>query len=190
MMRRTIIIVMGLLLTPILNLSAQEQSTDEASREYFTDLELVTQDGEPVRFYSDVLRDQVVVISFIFTNCMDACPLITQKMRIARDMLGSELGSKLRLVSISIDPERDTPEAMKQFAEDQGADGNWLFLTGAPENIKQIVMKLGQHSPDVNAHSTLLIAGNVNQRHWTKIPPMAGPEGVAASLRALLEEPI
>jgi protein SCO1/2 len=189
-MRKLTIIAVALLLSPMMSASGQQPSADEASREYFTDLELLTQYGEPVRFYTDVLKDQVVVISFIFTNCMDACPLITEKMRAARELLGDELGSRLRLVSISIDPLNDTPEAMKEFAEQHRADGNWLFLTGVPENIEQIVKKLGQHSPDVSAHSTMLIAGNVKDRHWMKIPPMAGPEGVAASLRVLLEEAI
>ena len=187
-MRKPMIIAAALLMSPLTGVSGQQPSTDDASREYFTDLELLTQYGEPVRFYSDVLKDQVVVISFIFTSCMDACPLITEKLRAARELLGEELGAKLRLVSVSIDPINDTPEAMKEFAEQHSADGNWLFLTGVPENVERIVKKLGQDSPDVSAHSTMLIAGNVKDRHWMKIPPMAGPEGVAASLRVLLEE--
>ena len=186
-MRRMIIGILALFIVPLISQSAEAPSADEASREYFTDLPLVTQHGEEVQFYTDVLKDQVVLISFIFTYCPSACPLITQKMRAARDLLGEELGADLRLVSISIDPERDTPEAMKEFAERQQADGNWLFLTGAPENINQIVQRLGQYNPDVEMHSTLLIAGNVNARHWTKIPPMEGPAGVAESLRSLIE---
>lgn len=186
-MRTMIIGILGLIAVALSSQSAEPLSADQAAREYFTDLALVTQDGEEMRFYSDVLKDQVVLISFIYTNCQGACPLITQKMRAARDLVGEDLGTDLRLISISIDPERDTPEAMKAFAAAHQADGNWLFLTGAPENVNEVVRKLGQYKPDVESHSTLLIAGNVNHQHWIKIPPMAGPVGVAENLRSLLD---
>jgi len=186
-MRTIIIGLLALFIALPIGQSAQLPSSEEASREYFTDLVLLTQNGEEVRFFTDVLKDHVVLVSFIFTNCESACPLITEKMSAARDMLGEEFGGNLRLISISIDPERDTPQAMKEFAAHHQADGNWMFLTGARENIDQVVKKLGQYSADVEAHSTVLIVGNVNQSHWMKIPPMAGPGGVAQSLRALIE---
>jgi protein SCO1 len=163
------------------------EDADAVSRDYFTDTYLLTQDGEEVRFYSDVLKDQIVVINFIFTNCQGACPLITQKLRMAREQLGEETASKIRFISISIDPTRDTPAAMREFAKAQNADGNWVFLTGAQENIDLVVKKLGQYYPDVEEHSTLVIAGNVKTRLWMKIPPQAQAAGVAAKLRQLVD---
>jgi protein SCO1/2 len=126
---------------------------EEKARSYFTDLPVVTQDGETMRFYSDVLKDQVVLIAFIFTNCGDACPLITEKMVQSRAALEGELGQKVRFISLSVDPERDTPEAMKAFAAKHGADQpNWLFLTGDPQNVNFIVKRLGQYTEEVEAH--------------------------------------
>jgi len=160
-------------------------SHDEQSREYFTDLTLYNQDGEPVRFYTDVLKDQLVVLNFIFTNCGSACPMMTEKMRVARGLMSPELAARVRYVSISIDPKRDSPKAMKEFAERHHADGNWVFLTGAQENIDKIVKKLGQYNAEVEAHSTMMLAGNVAKRHWIKLPPNVPPPGIAEKLADL-----
>lgn len=162
---------------------------DETSRQYFTDLELVNQDGETVRFYSDVLKDKVVIISFIFTHCEGACPMLTRKLTLARDMLEDKLANPIWFVSISIDPERDTVEAMKKFATQHEADHEgWVFLTGDPQNVNQIIRKLGQYTEDIDAHSTLMLAGNVKTRHWMKIPPQTPPTGIAEKLRLLVED--
>ncbi len=166
---------------------AAAQQSDDKDRTYFTDLELVTQDGETVRFYTDVLKDQVVLISFIFTNCGNACPMQTRSLVDVSELLGEEARKSVRFISISIDPERDTPAAMKAFAIKHGADQpGWLFLTGEPAKVNQVVKKLGQYTPDVEAHSTLLLAGNLRERHWIKVQPNLAPQGIAERLRELL----
>jgi len=164
-------------------------ASDEKARTYFTNLEVIDQDGRRLRFYDDVLKGKVVAINFIFTNCQGACPLMTRQLTLVRDMLGADVGEKVNFVSISIDPIRDTPSALKQFAETHDADqGGWTFLTGDPDNLERIVKKLGQYSDEVEAHSTLLLAANVRTAHWTKIPPNVPPNGVAQRLRVLVEE--
>ena len=161
----------------------------QAARDYFTDLPLVTQDGKQVRFFTDVLKDKVVLISFVYTQCKDACPLLTHKLTLVRDQLEGQLGEPIQFVSISLDPERDTPAALKTFAQRQQADHTgWVFLTGEPKNIQHIVKKLGQYSPDLQSHSTLMLAGNVKTAHWMKIPPTAPPMAIAEKLRLLAED--
>jgi len=168
---------------------AATQSADNKDRTYFTDLPVVTQDGTTMRFYSDVLKGQVVLINFIFTSCQDACPLITTKLVQAREALPEELRYKVRFVSLSVDTERDTPEAMKKFAEKLGADQpNWLFLTGEKSNLDTIIRRLGQYTGSLEDHSTLLIAGNVKEKHWAKIPPVVPPPGIAAQLAELARD--
>jgi cytochrome oxidase Cu insertion factor (SCO1/SenC/PrrC family) len=171
--------------------AAAAKAKEDSAREYFTDLELLTQDGEKVRFYTDVLKDKVVVISFIFTNCQDACPMMTRKLTLVRDMLDHKLTKPLWFVSLSVDPERDTPEALKKFAKDNKVDHDgWVFLTGEPQKLNYIIRKLGQYTEEVEAHSTLVLAGNVNEAHWIKIPPMIPPEAIAERLRGLMGEGI
>lgn len=164
-------------------------STEEGARQYFTDLELVTQNGQTVRFYTDVLKDRVVLINFIFTHCQDACPLISKKLLETRGLLDEATSGRVYFISISIDPERDTPEALVEFATKfKLTDDNWVFLTGETQNVEHIVKKLGQYNENVEEHSTLILAGNVNKRHWVKIPPTTPPVGIAEKLRSLTED--
>jgi cytochrome oxidase Cu insertion factor (SCO1/SenC/PrrC family) len=169
--------------------AADEQTPEQAeaaAREYFTDTVLINQYGEEVRFFSDVLKDQVVAINFIFTSCQGACPIITEKLKAARSALGDELGTSIRFISISIDPARDTPAAMKKFQEQHRADGDWVFLTGEKANLDNVVKRLGQYFPEVEEHSTLVIAGNVAEQHWMKIMPSVPAGAIAEKLRVLI----
>ena len=170
-----------------LSLSAKAEESDAREREYFTDLPLLTQTGDTVRFYNDVLKGHTVMINFIFTDCDGACPILTHKLLAISKALGDEAPDNLRFVSISIDPENDSPAALREFAQGQGVTEtmDWVFLTGERANIDHIVKKLGQYSPDPVQHSTLLLAGNVKARHWTKIRPDTALPGIVEQIKRL-----
>ena len=192
-----LILCAGLLAAPAVALAeaaaqagpTNDAAAEEKARKFFTDLEVVDQNGKKLRFYSDVLKGRVVLINFIFTNCPDACPMVTHKLMQVRNMMVPAIKDDVWFISISVDPERDTPQAMKEFATKQGVDeSRWLFLTGDKKNLEFIVKRLGQYTQEVEAHSTLMLAGNDRTRHWTRVMPMVPPEGVAQQLRALAEE--
>lgn len=167
-----------------------ERAAAEAkARNYFTNLEVIDQNGQRLNFYDDVLKDKVVAINFIFTNCQGACPLMTKNLTFVRDMMGGEVGKSVHFVSISIDPTRDTPAAMKEFAQTHDADhAGWTWITGDPEKLAAIVKKLGSYTDDPEAHTTQMLAANVRTAHWTKIAPNVPPQGVVERLRMLIEE--
>ena len=157
---------------------------------WFTDTVLKDQSGRELRFYSDVLKDKVVMLNVIFTHCTDACPLITRKLRDVRDAMGPELASQVTFVSISSDPLNDTPAALKAFAEKQGVDSaNWLFLTGDKADVERVLGRIGQFLPSPEQHSTQLIAGDVAGKRWSKIRPDAPPVAIAQRLQ-LLAQPL
>ena len=169
--------------------SADRVAAEEKARNYFTNLEVISQDGERLQFYDDVLKDKVVVISFIFTNCQGACPLMTRNLTMIRDMLRENERAEIQFVTISLDPVRDTPAAMKEFAQTHDADQEgWLFLTGKPDNVNKVTKLLGTYTDDLEAHTTMLLAANVRNSHWTKIPPNVPPNGVVERLRLLVED--
>ena len=168
---------------------ADKAAAEAKARDYFSNVELVDQNGRSVKFYDEVLKDNIVVISFIFTNCQSACPLMTRNLTMIRDMLGEEERSAIQFVSISIDPLRDTPSAMKEFAQKHDADiDGWLWLTGQPDDVDYITKRLGSYTDDPEMHTTTLLAANVPNAHWTKIPPNVPPNGVVARLRLLVED--
>jgi len=167
------------------------KKTPPDARTYFTDTELVNQEGKKVRFYTDALEGKTVLINVIFTNCKDACPLITQRLNETRALLGDRFGKEVYYVSISTDPVRDTPQALKKFAKKQNADvAGWTFLTGKKENVAYVLKRLGQFSDSVEDHSTLLIGGNVPDKRWTKIRPDTPPAAIAERLKQLATGPM
>lgn len=99
---------------------------------------LLDQRGAPVSL--DSLKGKPVLINFIYTSCASTCPLLTAKMAQVAHALGSQLGDKVTIASISIDPEHDTPAALAKYAAAQGADDKgWLFLTGTPAQIDAVM---------------------------------------------------
>ncbi|HEX8433522.1 SCO family protein [Archangium sp.] len=164
-------------------------SAEEKARAWFTDTVLVTQEGKQVRFYSDVLKDRVVVISFLFTRCNTACPMIAARLNQIRAQLGEQFGREVYFISISVDPEHDTPQRLKEFAlRQQATHAGWTFLTGSKEDVNQVIARLGQYVENIEGHSTLLIAGNEKKKHWTKIRPDAPASAVAERVRLLAGE--
>lgn len=179
-----------LLATPALAADATPDRV-EKQRSYFTNTVLLDQDGKEVRFFDDVLKDQVVVLHFIFTRCPSACPLQTQKLVAAKAELGGALPPGARFVSISIDPGFDGPAQLRAFAEKQGAKAaGWTFLTGKKDHVDQVVKKLGQYVEAVEDHSTLFIAGNARTNHWLRLRPDATSSVIADQVRRLLAEEV
>ncbi|MBV8069145.1 MAG: SCO family protein [Acidobacteriaceae bacterium] len=91
-------------------------------------------DSNGALFESDELAGKVWVVDFIYTNCHAACPMMTYKMHGLQTKIGRR--EDVRLVSISVDPEHDTPVAMTNFARRYGGPTpQWIFLTGAPATV-------------------------------------------------------
>lgn len=156
----------------------------ERARNYFTDTVLTTHEGKEVRFYSDLLDNRIVVINVIYTNCQGACPMITQMLSYVSKEIGPRFGDDIHFVSISNDPERDTPQALAEFAEKQGVNlAGWTFLTGRKIDIDQVIKKLGLYESNFEQHKSLLLIGNTRTGHWQKIPPNLPPQAIAARLK-------
>jgi protein SCO1/2 len=122
------------------------------------DFKLVSQDGSSVALAN--FRGKVVAVTFIYTSCTDTCPVLTPMMSFVQDRLGSDFGSKIAFVSITIDPERDTQQVLKAYAEAFGANlAGWSFLTGDPHHIRDVMRRYGvfaSKAPDGRVDHTFL----------------------------------
>jgi cytochrome oxidase Cu insertion factor (SCO1/SenC/PrrC family) len=172
---------------PVSTPSAQPVAADLSrdARTYFTDTVLLDQHGQEVRFYSDVLAGKVVLLNVVFTQCKDACPLISRKLQAVREQLGEE-SAQIHFVSLSSDPVNDSPQALSAFIKKQRLDDrHWTFLTGESAAMQTVLTRLGQFADSPEAHSTLLIAGDVANKRWSKIRPDAPVQAVAQRLQLL-----
>src|SRR5688500_11101361 len=97
----------------------QPPKTEEptAAAKYFSDVELLTQDGRKVKFYSDVLKGKTVVVNAFFTTCTSVCPPMNRNFEKIQEALGARVGRDVFLVSLTVDPEVDTPTRLKEYAK-------------------------------------------------------------------------
>lgn len=155
------------------------------AKTWFTDTPLQDQNGETLRFYSDALQNRIVLLNVIFTSCTDACPLITQKLKEVRELLGDK-APDITFISLSSDPLRDTPAVLKAYTLKQGSDDpHWLFLTGDKAQMDLVLSRIGQIVPTPEQHSTQLIVGDVANKRWSKIRPDAPAAAIAQRLQLL-----
>ena len=105
------------------------------------DFALTLQDGTQIGLAD--LRSKVVVVTFIYTTCADTCPLLTAKLVGIQRQLGAD-GARARFVAITVDPEKDTPAALRRYAEGHGAKApGWIFLTGTEGEIGEVARRYG-----------------------------------------------
>jgi protein SCO1 len=102
------------------------------------DVTLTAQNGQSVSLAS--LKGRPVLVDFIYTTCPGPCPMLTAKFASVAKILGPAVGPRVKIVSITIDPEHDGPAQLKAYAEKQGASGDgWLFLTGSPADVERVL---------------------------------------------------
>jgi protein SCO1 len=156
--------------------SATSTSVKSAAEKYFSDVELLNQDGQKMRFYSDVLKNKVVIINTFFTTCTSVCPPLNRNFEKLQEALGDRLGKDAFLVSITVDPENDTPPRLKEYGRRFHARDGWIFLTGKKENVDWALYKLGQYVETKDEHTTGIIIGNEAKGLWKKAFGLAKPE--------------
>jgi len=157
---------------------------------YFPNVPLVTHEGKSVQFFDDLIKDKVVLINFVYTSCEDSCPLETARLAVVQRILGDRVGRDVFMYSITVDPETDTPEVLKQYAEKFSIGPGWLFLTGKQADLVLLRKKLGLYiadlRQDLNDHNTSLMMGNQATGRWMKRSPFENPYFLAEQLGSWL----
>lgn len=158
-------------------------STVAAYQPRVPDVEVVTQDGRRVHFYSDLVQGRTVAINFVFTNCSTICPV--SGALFADLQKRSDRG--VHLISVSIDPETDTPRKLaawsRRFRSDDGG-GDWTLVTGDRPSIDRLLAALGAPPGRPQDHAPLTIIGNDATHSWKRFYGMPG----AKQLDAMFEE--
>jgi protein SCO1/2 len=165
----------------------QEQAQSPAAK-YFSDVELLDQDGRKVRFYSDVLKGKTVVINAFFTTCTSVCPPMNRNMEKIQKALGDRVGKDVLLVSISVDPATDTPAVLKDYSQKFHAGPGWLFLTGRKENVDWALYKVGQYVESKDDHTTVIIVGNEATGLWKKMFGMGKADELLQIVRSVADD--
>jgi protein SCO1 len=150
----------------------QEATSDPATKQYFTDVLLVNQDGQKLRLYSDLLRGKIVVFNTFFASCKNSCPRMSAVFSDLQQRLGKRLGNDVLLLSLTVDPVTDTPEQLRAYADRFHAKPGWVFLTGTPEDVQFTLSRFGQEVEHREDHFNLYVVGNEGTGLWKKVLPM------------------
>lgn len=172
------------LVTALLAASPGAAEQGGASGYDMPNVPVVTDRGEKLRFYDDVLKGRVVIVSFVYTRCAGRCPLTMATLARVQELLGDRLGRDVFMVSVSLDPENDTPRALRKYAAAHRARRGWAFLTGRPKDLDRIRRALGfyDRDPAVDAdrskHSSLVAIGDGRTGRWAVAPGIERPERI------------
>lgn len=146
------------------------------------DVRLVDQDGAPVALRGELEADRPVLLEFIFTDCTTICPILSAGFHNFQERLGADAG-KARLVSISIDPENDTPPVMSAYLKRYRAKPGWKFLTGNRQDIEQVMRAFGAYVPNKMSHFQLTFIRSPRDGSWVRLSGMLGAADLLAECR-------
>ena len=145
-----------------------QDTTTASSKMNIPDTELLDQNGNKIHFYTDLVKNQTVVINFIFTTCTTICPPLGATFARLQKELGDKVGRDVRFISISVDPVTDTPERLKAWGEKFHAGAGWTFVTGNKPEIDELLRALGASSARREDHSPTVLIGNDAHGNWTR----------------------
>ena len=157
---------------------------------YFPNPVLTTQDGKKLRFYDDVVRGRTVVFNMMYSVCTGICPGNTVNLMQVQEALGDRLGKDVFMYALTLQPEFDSPEALKDYVKRYSIKPGWTFLTGQPKDMEAIRRKLGFYNPDatidadLNSHTGMVRIGNEGLDRWLMMPALSSPKQIA---RAILQ---
>jgi protein SCO1/2 len=149
------------------------------------DVEVLDQDGKKVRFYSDLIKDKVVVMTFFFTSCTLVCPPQGRSLAKLKSSLAERFGKDVFFISVSRDPENDTPERLKNWGSRFGAGGGWTLVTGEKGVMTRLVWDFTGEGLGQQMHSPILLIGNDRTGVWTETEGLSAPEEIVKIIDSL-----
>ena len=178
-------------------LAAQDPNSSlsrPAQRGFFPNVPLVTQNGEKVRFYDDLIRDKTVLLNFFLVECTDGlCPTAISTMRKVQDLLGERMGKDIFFLSITLQPKKDTPAILKEYSDNFDIKPGWSFLTGKPADVEKLRRALGyvdsdpQRDKDLSNHVGMARYGNDRLERWGGVSLRSSPENIASTFKWLTQ---
>lgn len=149
-------------------LNAGTSAFAENPRPAIPDVEVIDQDGEVHRLYSDLIKGKTVAITFLFTSCKTSCPAMTGLFGAVQQKLQGPAHAPVTLLSISIDPATDRPAQLKAVAKRFGAKPGWYFLTGSSPDIARVLSAFNATASQRSDHPSVILIGNDANGHWTR----------------------
>ena len=172
--------------------SAQAKQSSQAKPKAslkIPDATVYDQNGNKLKFNTDLVKGKTVAINFIFTTCTNICPPLTATFRRVQQELGDRVGQDVQLISVSVDPTTDVPERLKAYADKFKAGPGWTFVTGDKAEIDSILKALDVFVANKNDHTPMVLIGNEATDNWTRAYGLSPPARLAELIKAAAKSP-
>lgn len=162
---------------------------------YFPNLTVVTHEGRQVKFYDDLIKDKIVLLNFIYADCSGICPTVTANLCKVQRELGDRVGRDVFMYSLTLQPVRDTPAVLRDYAAMHGVGPGWQFVTGAPRDLEQLRRSLGFVDPDPvldqnkENHLGNIRYGNEPLQLWGACNPLGSLPSIMRAIRSVDRRP-
>jgi len=163
----------------------KQDSAGQAVTVNLPDGMLVNQAGESVDLAGDILGDNIVVVDFVYTTCTTVCPVLSAIMLQVQGAVGDRLGEDVRLVSISVDPLRDTPERMSAYAKKLHTGEGWSWLTGDKLFVDEVLRAFGAYTPNFEDHPAMVLVGDGSTGQWARFVGFPGANHIIEKIDEL-----
>ena len=160
-------------------------------RSHFPNVALQNQDKKTIRFYDDVIKGRIVMIQFMYTQCDKYCPMVTPNLAKVQRELQRRAPNQVTMISITVDPNHDTPQVLKEYSSKFHVQTGWQFLTGSKKDIDWIRRELGVYDPEEQKteHLNVLTIGKEPTGQWLAIEALAKPDDIVDTVLNLVPEP-
>jgi protein SCO1/2 len=163
----------------------QETVKAAPSEVKYGDTVLLDQMGKQHKLKSEVFGDRLVVLDFAYTSCTTICPVLSALMAKVQNQLGDRLGKEVSLVTITVDPARDTPARLREYAAKYGAKPGWAWLSGPTGTVNEVLKGFGAYAPNFEDHPPQVLVGDPTTGDWTRFFGFADPQAIMAKVDEL-----
>jgi protein SCO1/2 len=171
-------------------LHAQDHGWPVPAQVSVPDVQVVTQSGDRLHFTSELIKGRTAIVTSFFTTCTSMCPITQESLARVAKLLGARLGKEVIIVSLSVDPEKDTPERMKAWAEKFHIGPGWVLASGSKGDMQTLLKSLGLFVDLPQRHQSLLMVGGASSG-WVRVSSWTPAEKLAKLVETMAHgEPI
>lgn len=179
-------------LAPLLTTHGPASAAKQGPRSrYFPNVMVDTHEGGKLRFYDDLVQGKIVIFNMMYSVCTGICPGNTANLLRVQEILGNRVGKDIFMISMTLQPVFDTPNALRDYVKLYNIRPGWTFLTGKPDEMESIRRKLGFFNDDpaidrkLSNHTGMLRVGNERLDRWFMMPALSQPQQIAHAIRQL-----
>jgi protein SCO1 len=168
-------------------MTSGEKSSVRSAKVTVPDIEVTDQDNHKLHFYRDLVQGKTVAINFIFTTCTTICPPMTANFASVQKRMLEHGDKNLHLISVTVDPENDTPSKLKSYSQMFNAQPGWTFVTGTRSQLELLWNAFSITAGNKLDHSPTVAIGNDPRHQWVFASGLNSPEKLSKVIASVFD---